>query len=157
MKPFTLTQSSEICRKSKATLLDAIRSGRLSARKNEKDVWEIDPAELHRVYPYQLENGSENDNLPPRKPKPTVDLLTELLEKEQKERELDKQERERERLQLQENIEDLRRRLDESETERRSTQEKLTLLLEHKPLVKVESKKAGKETNLLWEKVFKKM
>jgi len=35
----------------KKTLLEAISSGRLSATKNEKGHWQIEPAELFRVYP----------------------------------------------------------------------------------------------------------
>ena len=35
----------------KKTLLEAISSGRLSASKNEKGHWEIEPAELFRAYP----------------------------------------------------------------------------------------------------------
>ena len=37
--------------KAKPTILKAIKSGRLSASKTEKGEWEIDPAELFRVYP----------------------------------------------------------------------------------------------------------
>jgi HAMP domain-containing protein len=35
----------------KKTLLDAISSGRLTATKNDKGHWEIDPSELFRAYP----------------------------------------------------------------------------------------------------------
>lgn len=35
----------------KSTLLDAIRSGRMSAPKNEKGHYDIDPSELFRVFP----------------------------------------------------------------------------------------------------------
>lgn len=37
--------------KAKATILKAIKTGRLSASKTVKGEWEIDPAELFRVYP----------------------------------------------------------------------------------------------------------
>ena len=136
MKPLTLTQASQTCKKAKATLLDAIKSGRLRARKNEKDVWEIDPAELHRVYPYQLENDTENQNLPHEKPKPTTLELLETLEKE----------RVREREQMQATIDDLRKRLDEEAEERR----KLTKLLTHQT-----EQSAQKKENLLFKKIFK--
>ncbi|MDD2864681.1 MAG: hypothetical protein PHC99_08145 [Methylococcales bacterium] len=136
MKPLTLTQASQTCKKAKATLLDAIKSGRLSARKNEKDVWEIDPAELHRVYPYQLENDEENANLPHEKRKPTAELI-EILEKE----------RAREREQMQATIDDLRKRLDEEAEERR----KLTKLLTHQTEQSVQKKE-----NLLFKRIFRK-
>lgn len=37
--------------KAKPTILKAIKSGRLSATKTVKGEWEVDPAELFRVYP----------------------------------------------------------------------------------------------------------
>lgn len=48
----------------KKTLLEAMSSGRLSADKNDKGHWEIDPAELFRVFP---KSGFSE----PEKPKPT--------------------------------------------------------------------------------------
>lgn len=35
----------------KSTLLEALNNGRMSAEKNEKGHWEIDPSELFRVFP----------------------------------------------------------------------------------------------------------
>ena len=35
----------------RTTILRAIKSGKVSATKNEHGEWQIDPAELHRVYP----------------------------------------------------------------------------------------------------------
>jgi hypothetical protein len=51
MPPFTLNQAAKESRKSKATILEAIRNGRLSAPKDEQGRYQIDPAELFRVYP----------------------------------------------------------------------------------------------------------
>ena len=79
MKPFTLNKAAEISHKSKAALLKAIRSGRMSAKQNELKIWEIDPAELHRVYPYQLPSEEVTAELPKEKPPDTTELLTELL------------------------------------------------------------------------------
>jgi molecular chaperone GrpE (heat shock protein) len=50
MQPFTLNQAAKACNKSKSTLLAAINSGRLSAKRDDKNQWQIDPAELFRVY-----------------------------------------------------------------------------------------------------------
>jgi hypothetical protein len=36
---------------SKSTIFRSIKAGRLSAGRNETGGWEIDPAELHRVFP----------------------------------------------------------------------------------------------------------
>lgn len=48
---YTLGEASKATSKSKATISKAIKSGRISASKNENGVFEIDPSELHRVYP----------------------------------------------------------------------------------------------------------
>jgi len=95
----------------KKTLLEAISSGRLTASKNEKGHWEIDPAELFRAYP----KASFSE---PEKPQPThqenhqktsqnsaLEIEVKML-REQIER-LDT-ERDRERSQLTEQIEALK-------------------------------------------------
>jgi hypothetical protein len=51
MPPLSLNQAARESKKSKATLLDAIRSGRMSAAKDDQGRYQIDPAELFRVYP----------------------------------------------------------------------------------------------------------
>jgi hypothetical protein len=43
----------------KTSVLSAINSGKISASLNSYNDWEIDPADLHRVYP-QHEDSSEN-------------------------------------------------------------------------------------------------
>jgi len=47
----TLGQAAKECGKTKSTLFEAIRSGRLSAVRNGKNEWQIEPPELFRVYP----------------------------------------------------------------------------------------------------------
>lgn len=44
-------QASKEAGIAKKTLLDALKSGRMSADKNDKGHWEIDPSELFRVFP----------------------------------------------------------------------------------------------------------
>ena len=48
---YTLGEAAKESGKSKSTIKRAIDRGRLSAKKNDKGEWKIDPAELHRVYP----------------------------------------------------------------------------------------------------------
>jgi len=48
---YTLGQAAKATDMSKAALSRAIKTGRISATKNEGGSFEIDPAELHRVYP----------------------------------------------------------------------------------------------------------
>lgn len=59
---YTLGGAAKAAGKSKATISKAIKSGRLSAVKNEAGVYRIEPAELHRVYPITVEN--EQDRTP---------------------------------------------------------------------------------------------
>ena len=48
---YTLGEAAKATGKSKATISKAIKSGRLSAQKDETGTFQIDPSELHRVYP----------------------------------------------------------------------------------------------------------
>jgi hypothetical protein len=47
---FSLSQAAKHARVSKATIHRAIKSGRLSALRQDDGSYQIDPAELHRVY-----------------------------------------------------------------------------------------------------------
>ena len=49
--PHTLGTAAKATGKDRATISRAIKKGKISAKKNEHGRWEIDPAELHRVYP----------------------------------------------------------------------------------------------------------
>lgn len=48
---YTLGEAAKATGKSKATISKAIKSGRISAFKDDAGVFRIDPSELHRVYP----------------------------------------------------------------------------------------------------------
>lgn len=60
---FTLGQASKETKVSKATLSRAIKSGRISASKNDKGGFDIDPAELFRVFPRNSETVSGNSTM----------------------------------------------------------------------------------------------
>jgi hypothetical protein len=47
---YSLKQAGEATGRSKPSILRAIQTGKISARKSEMGEWEIEPAELHRVY-----------------------------------------------------------------------------------------------------------
>jgi excisionase family DNA binding protein len=47
----TLATAAKATGLNKSTVLRAIKSGKISAVKDEHGEWQIDPAELHRVYP----------------------------------------------------------------------------------------------------------
>lgn len=105
----------------KKTLLEAISSGKLSAVKNDRGHWEIEPVELFRAYP-------KTGFAEPVKPQPIPlenhqkTSETGALEVEVKmlREQIDAMtaERDRERDQLVDQIEDLRTRLDGAEAER---------------------------------------
>ena len=59
--PYTLGQAAKATGLSKPTLSEAIKKGKISARKNESGSFEIDPAELHRVYPPVASPASEDE------------------------------------------------------------------------------------------------
>ncbi|MCC8985353.1 MAG: hypothetical protein LM513_02080 [Nitrospira sp.] len=125
MPPLTLNQAAREAERSKATLLKAIQSGRLSAPKDELGRYQIDPAELFRVYPPTGQRPDAETATDPLLPTPETALLwqkVELLE-----RIIRGIENERD---------DLRRRLDaESEARENAAAEirRLTLMLTHQP------------------------
>lgn len=65
----TLNQAAKACGRSKSTLLNAIKSGRMSAPKDDRGRYAIDPAELHRAFPFQAPDRSA-DRFP--EPQPTT-------------------------------------------------------------------------------------
>ena len=63
---YTLGEAAKATSKSKATISKAIKSGRISARKDETGTFHIDPSELHRVYPPTVSSEqNETPNTPP--------------------------------------------------------------------------------------------
>lgn len=133
MQPFTLKQAVEQSKKAKTTILDAIKSGRLSATKDENGRYQIDPAELFRVYPPTTERRTDKaitDHADLEILELKLKHSQELLELERKlnsERELNNE---------------MARRLENIES-------KLTLLLTH------ETATPTKKTGNLWRKIFK--
>ena len=91
----SLNKASQTCGRSKSTLLEAIKSGKMSAPKNDRGHYSIDPAELHRAFPFEMIDQPEP--VPNRSPEPLpttpenhpetaalereVDLLREMLKK----------------------------------------------------------------------------
>lgn len=88
MSFLTLSQAAKAISKSKSTLNRAIKSGRLSAVRNEDGTFSIDPSELARVFP---RNAQEREPLthqerqvehPGKEIASTVTMLEQLLERE---------------------------------------------------------------------------
>ncbi len=110
----SLGQAAKETGKSKSVISNALHSGRLSGKRNDKGGWEIDPSELFRVFTKQNAKEREKEqNGTPENPIQNILLEQEirhLREQLDRERELNR---------------DLIRRLDAENEERR----KLTMLL----------------------------
>lgn len=63
---YTLGEAAKATGKSKATISKAIKSGRISASKDETGTFHIDPSELYRVYPPTV--SSEHKETPVNTP-----------------------------------------------------------------------------------------
>jgi predicted RNase H-like nuclease (RuvC/YqgF family) len=122
---YSLAEAAGASGKSKMTIQRAIKSGKLSASRRDDESYDIDPSELHRVFPPVSVLEAKNDN----KLRDDITNDISLLQAELKIRDekiaLIEAERQREREQLTEQIDDLRRRLDGESEERR----KLTAIL----------------------------
>ena len=122
MQKLSLNKAAKEAGVAKSTLLEALNSSRMSAEKNEKGHWEIDPAELFRVFPKSssteqaeptptpLENHqktSQNSAL-----EVEVKMLREQIERMDKDRE-------RERDQMADQIETLRGQIERQSADHR--------------------------------------
>lgn len=107
------TAAKEIGR-SKSTLSRAIKEGRLSAIRCEDGSYQIDRAELYRVFPAPPPQPATLNTVQPYVERDeTLRMQLELTERE---RDRERQERSREREQMQGTIDDLRARLDRAES-----------------------------------------
>jgi hypothetical protein len=149
---FTLNQAAIECKKSKSTVLNAIKKGRLSAVKDDIGNYKIDAAELFRVYPLESSNafnGGRKTAIEQKKDYRRTPVETALL--------LQKMEFLEQRLSnLEKEKDEVKSRLEQSEKERRETQEKLTTLLTHQPISQNEPHSVRNKDNLLWNKLFGK-
>ena len=111
----SLTQAAKIAGKGKITIARDIKNGTLSASRAETGGWQIDPAELRRVYP-SVDASPEPDQSPELdRPGPDhladLDWATALWREQLADRDA--------------TIADLRTRLDRSDDERRKLTERL--------------------------------
>ncbi len=63
---YTLGQAAKAVGKSRTTIHNAVKNGKISAEKTVHGHWSIEPAELHRVYPpavHQNSTDSKNSTL----------------------------------------------------------------------------------------------
>mgnify|MGYP003377997618 CR=1 FL=1 len=72
--PLTLNQAARETGKSKSVISHALKTGRMSGRRDDKGNWAIDPAELFRVFdPASTKEGSTEQT------SPAQNILIELL------------------------------------------------------------------------------
>ncbi|MBW4597528.1 MAG: hypothetical protein KME46_32685 [Brasilonema angustatum HA4187-MV1] len=74
----TLYQAAKEVGRTKATLQEAIKKGKISAKKNEHGQYEIEPAELFRVYPPAPAPAPEPDNALHHQPQDQTGKIKEL-------------------------------------------------------------------------------
>lgn len=108
---YSIRQAAEATGKTKPTILRAIQKSKISARKDEHGEWEIDPAELHRVYPAASEDISADTAGNGTGASREIELLREMLA--DKDRQIDS----------------LNRRLESMDEERRTGLRQLAALL----------------------------
>jgi septal ring factor EnvC (AmiA/AmiB activator) len=120
---YTLSDAATATGKNKATIQRAIKSGKISASKGFSGSYEIDPSELHRVFPVATKNDTQRiyatqRNIAQQKENtPDYNALQHIanLEKELAVMAERKNGLEEQKQHLTETVEDLRKRLDSSE------------------------------------------
>ena len=78
MTHYTLGTAAQACGLNKSTVLRAIKAGKISATRDEHGQWQIDPAEMHRVYPPVASNVAEQrseQRYAPAQPRDRTDEL----------------------------------------------------------------------------------
>jgi hypothetical protein len=58
---YTITTAAAAVGRNKSAILRSINAGKISITKDENGEWQIDPAELHRIYP-PLRSASMHGN-----------------------------------------------------------------------------------------------
>ena len=58
---YTIATAAAAVGRNKTAILRAIKAGKISVAKDENGEWQIDPADLHRIYP-PLRNASMRAN-----------------------------------------------------------------------------------------------
>ncbi len=120
---YTLSQAAEATGKNKATIQRAIKRGKISAPKNSSGAYEIDPAELHRVFDATTQSVAQHLNATTRNTGVTGKISRDNsalqriaeLEKELAVAEERKNGLEGQLHHLSDTVDDLRKRLDQSE------------------------------------------
>jgi hypothetical protein len=131
--PYTLKQAAEATGKSKPTILRAIQRGTISASRDAHNEWQVEPAELHRVYPPVAVRTDTDETELNDTHHPTsafeIGMLSGELEQLRERLAAQQMDREQERRTHADMIADLRKRLDMADQERREAQTRVAALL----------------------------
>lgn len=119
---YSLKHAAEATGKTKPTILRSIQLGKISAQKDEHGEWQIDPAELHRVYKPVSKDEPINTLVGDAGAQRELELLREMLSDKDKQIERLLADKDRQ-------IDSLNRRLEAVDEERRTTLRQLTALL----------------------------
>lgn len=125
---YSLSEAAKATGKSKSTILRAVKSGKVTAQKDEHGQYQITPDELHRVYPVASGEAVREPHYDaPRNTHATPDEAAEIsiLQTKLEAAQQTISDRDRELSHRDRTIEDLRDRLDREGEERR----KLTAML----------------------------
>ena len=131
----TLNEAADQVGRSKGTISKAIKDGRLSVHSKQGKTFNIDPVELDRwnkAFPVRNRQKHQKKTVLeqleiPKNTNENIDLKVEIAVLREKLASSDKQERV-----LSEQIEDLRRRLDDSERERRTKDAEMKALTDQR-------------------------
>src|SRR4051794_41586572 len=72
---YTLGTAALACGANKSTILRSIKAGKIAALRDEQGQWQIEPAELHRVYPALASQQAPQPSPPPDATTEVVALL----------------------------------------------------------------------------------
>jgi len=121
--PYSLKQAAEATGKTKPTILRAIQSSKISSTRHQvTGAWQIEPAELHRVYPElaaSVAQQNDSERVTQDETGSEIALLRRELQLKDEQLVAFREERQRERAQFEGTIDDLRRRLNAEGEERR--------------------------------------
>lgn len=129
MVKLSLNKAAKEASVAKSTLLEALNSGRMSAEKNDRGHWQIDPSELFRVFP---KSGSAEEVEPTstsfENPQKTTDNSALEIEVKMLREQIERMdtERERERTQFTDQIEALREQAERQSADHRQALAALT-------------------------------
>ena len=63
---YTIATAAAAVGRNRTAILRAIKVGKISVSKDENGEWQIDPAELHRIYPPLRSASMRDDDMQPR-------------------------------------------------------------------------------------------